>query len=192
MSSKIPTRSKRLLSRERSSLLIIDVQERLLPSIDGGDRVVWNIGRLIDTAKLFAVPINATEQYPKGLGHTVSSLRERLPDVPEKAMFSCRECTQVFSPLLESDKQQMVVTGIETHVCVLQTVMDLIAQGFDVFVVVDAVGSRFSIDRETALGRMQQAGATLISTESVMFEWCESSADPQFKAMSQLARQTGS
>ncbi len=183
-------RSSLLLDRNRSLLLIIDVQERLLPTIADHQRIVWNIGRLIDGAQLFGVPFSATEQYPKGLGATVEIIRQRLESIPEKSMFSCRECTSLFSSLLDTKIRQIVLTGIETHVCVQQTAFDLSAMGFDVYLVVDAVGSRFEIDRQTAVDRMRIAGVTPVTTEAVMFEWCETSADSNFKALSQLVRQT--
>jgi nicotinamidase-related amidase len=190
MTSSMPqVRSRWLLDRRRSAVLVIDLQEKLVPLIEANERVVWNIRRLLDAAKLFEVPILATEQYPKGLGPTVEAIRKLLPQVPEKSMFSCRECSEHFSRLWEQGIRQLVVVGIEAHVCVQQTVLDLIAMGFELYVVVDAVGSRFAIDSETALIRMRSVGATLTTCESAMFEWCESSADPNFKGLSKLVRE---
>jgi nicotinamidase-related amidase len=190
MTNSIPQpRSHWLLNRHRSAVLVIDLQEKLVPLIESHERVVWNIRRLLDAAKLFEVPILATEQYPKGLGHTIEAIRRLLPAVPEKSMFSCRECSEHFRRLWEQGVRQLVVVGIEAHVCVLQTVLDLIAMGFELYVIVDAVGSRFAIDRETALTRMRSAGAILTTCESAMFEWCESSADANFKALSKLVRE---
>ena len=182
-------RSRWLLDRNRSAVLVIDVQAKLVPLIESHERIVWNIRRLLDAAKLFDVQILATEQYPQGLGPTVEAIRCKLPDIPEKSMFSCRECSEHFSRLWDRGVRQVVVVGIEAHVCVQQTALDLIAMGFEVYVIVDAVGSRFAIDRETALARMRSAGATLTTCESAMFEWCESSADANFKALSKLVRE---
>ncbi len=186
---KTQPRSRWLLDRARSAVLVIDLQGKLVPLIESHERLVWNIRRLLDAAKLFSVPILATEQYPQGLGPTVEIIRELLSEVPEKSMFSCRECSAHFRALWERGIRQLVVTGIEAHVCVQQTVLDLIAMGFELYVVVDAVGSRFAIDRETALTRMRASGATLTTCESAMFEWCESSADANFKALSRLVRE---
>ncbi|MBX3419190.1 MAG: hydrolase [Pirellulaceae bacterium] len=184
-------RSLNLLDRQRSALLVVDVQSKLVPHIPCPQRLVWNIRRLIDAAKLFEVPVQATEQYPQGLGSTVSELKVLLPEANIKSMFSCRECEGVFQGFWNSEIRQIVVTGIETHVCVLQTVFDLMEAGFSVFLPVDAVGSRFEIDREVALRRMSDAGATITTVEGAMFEWAETSNDPKFKALSQLVRETG-
>jgi nicotinamidase-related amidase len=187
-STEIP-RSPELLSRHRSGLLVVDVQEKLIGSIDEDRRVVWNIGRLLDAARLMGVPIIGTEQYPQGLGATIGELRDRTGACVAKRTFSCGGCAGLLDAWVERSIDQVLVVGIEAHVCVLQTVMDLLHAGFRVYVPVDAVGSRSVQDRETALRRMEAGGATLVSTESVMFEWCETSAVAEFKAISLLVRQ---
>lgn len=192
MSDTIPNfRSPFLIDRTRSGLIVIDVQERLLPSIPSHQLLVWNLVRLIEAARLFSVPVLATEQYPQGLGHTVEPLRSMVGATPEKAMFSCRECAKSFTHWKSQGITQLVLTGIETHVCVQQTAFDLLNLGFEIFLVLDGVGSRFSLDRETAVRRMEDQGVTVTTAEAVMFEWCETSADPQFKALSQIVRRTG-
>jgi nicotinamidase-related amidase len=177
-----------------SALLVVDVQERLLPVIADHQRLVWNIGRLIDAARLLDVSIAATEQYPSGLGLTVEPLRQRLlnaaPPIPAKLSFSCGGCPELFQTWKQQGRFKILVVGIETHVCVLQTVLDLIAAGFDVYVAVDAVGSRFPVDRTIALQRMETAGAIMTTTEMSMFEWCDCAGTPAFKQISQLARQS--
>jgi nicotinamidase-related amidase len=178
------------MSRGDTAVLIVDVQERLLPAIADGARIVWNIRRLIDAARILNLPVLATEQYPRGLGPTVAPLAERLGAVPDKLMFSCRECADLFARLTEQGRPKVLVTGIESHVCVQQTVLDLMGEGFRVYVAVDAVGSRFAIDYETALRRMETAGATLTTTEACLFEWCEVAGTPEFKEISRLARET--
>lgn len=188
--STIPPRSPELMSPDQSALLVIDVQEKLVPHIMGHQRVVWNIRRLLDAAKLLRIPVIATEQYPKGLGPTVAPLRERLPDISEKLMFSCRECWSLFEKLEGLGRHRLLVTGIETHVCVQQTVLDLLSQGWRIYVAVDAVGSRYQWDYEVALRRMELAGAILTTTEAALFEWCVHAGTPEFKAISQLARET--
>ena len=184
-------RSPELMSRGDTALLVVDVQEKLLPAIADGPRVVWNVRRLIDAAEVLGLPVAATEQYPKGLGPTVTELAERLGPVPSKLTFSAGGCGQLFEDLRSREICKILVCGIEAHVCVAQTVLDLLADGWQVFVAVDAVGSRFEIDLRTALGRMDSAGATLTTTEAAMFEWCQIAGTPAFKEISRLAREAG-
>ena len=182
-------RSPELMSRDDTALLVIDVQDRLLPAIGGRDQIVWNIRRLIDGTRVLGLDIAATEQYPKGLGSTVPVLAERLGKIPTKLMFSCRECDEVFTEFTKNGRHKVLVVGIESHVCVQQTVLDLMGEGFRVYVAVDAVGSRREIDYRTALRRMETAGATLTTTEAALFEWCEVAGTPEFKQISQLVRE---
>jgi nicotinamidase-related amidase len=184
-------RSPELMSRGDTGLLVIDVQEKLLGAIADGDRVVWNIRRLIDAAKALGLPIAATEQYPKGLGPTVGVLAERLGPMPSKLSFSAGGCPGLLEDFKARGIHKVLVCGVEVHVCVQQTVLDLLADGWRAYVAVDAVGSRFEIDYRTALGRMDSAGATLTTTESAMFEWCAAAGTPEFKQISQLAREQG-
>jgi nicotinamidase-related amidase len=191
-SPEIFPRSLSLMSRHNSALLVIDVQEKLLPHIQGHRQLAWNIGRLLQGADILRLPVVASEQYPQGLGPTVPAIGEQLGSVPAKLSFSCGGCPELAGPLRQlADRgiHKMLVCGIETHVCVQQTVLDLMTEGFDVYVAVDAVGSRYSLDRETALGRMDSAGATLTTTEATLFEWCERAGTPEFKQISQLVRQ---
>lgn len=189
-SEQIPPRSVELMSAADTALLVIDVQERLVPHIKDSPRVIWNIRRLIDAARILGVRVVGTEQYPKGLGPTVPLLAERLGPLPEKLMFSCRECWGLFSELWQQGVRRLLVTGIETHVCVQQTVHDVLAQGWRVYVAADAVGSRYQIDHEMALRRMELAGAVLTTTEAALFEWCVQAGTEQFKQISQLARES--
>jgi nicotinamidase-related amidase len=184
-------RSPELMSRGDTALLVIVMQEKLLPAIADGPRVAWNVRRLIDAAKVLELPVAATEQYPKGLGPTVAELAERLEPLPSKLTFSAAGCPQVVAELRERGLYKILVCGIEAHVCVAQTVFDLLADGWRVYVAVDAVGSRFEIDRRTALGRMDSAGATLTTVEAAMFEWCDTAGAPEFKQISRLAREPG-
>jgi nicotinamidase-related amidase len=144
----------------------------------------------LDGARALGVSIAATEQYPKGLGPTVAELAERLADIPSKLTFSCGGCPEVFERLRDDGRFKLLVVGIEAHVCVQQTVLDLLADGFRVYVAVDAVGSRFEVDYRTALARMDSAGATLTSTEAALFEWCDEAGTDEFKRISALARET--
>lgn len=183
------SRSPELMSREDTALLVVDVQEKLLPAIADHPYVVWNVRRLIDGAKTLGLAVAATEQYPKGLGHTVPELAERLGEMPSKLTFSCLGCPQIFQDLKDRGIYKVLVCGIETHVCVQQTVLDLLADGWRVYVAVDAVGSRRSIDHETSLRRMESSGATLTTTEASLFEWCQTAGSPEFKQISRLVRE---
>ncbi len=182
-------RSPELMSPADTGLLVVDVQEKLIRLVPGYERIVWNIGRLIDGAKLFKMPVLATEQYPKGLGGTVSELAARLDKAAEKTSFSSVACREVAAALEQASPSKWLVAGIETHVCIQQTVLDLLAGGFRVYLAVDATGSRFEIDRQTALERMNSAGATLSTTEAALFEWCGDSSAPEFKQLSAMIKQ---
>ncbi len=184
-------RSPELMSAGDTGLLVVDVQEKLLGAIGGHQQVAWNCRRLLDGAKVLGLPVVATEQYPQGLGPTVPELAERLGEVPSKLTFSCGGCPGVFKDLQERGIQKLAVCGIEAHVCVQQTVLDLLAGGWRVYVAVDAVGSRFEIDYRTALSRMDSAGAALTTTEAALFEWCAAAGTPQFKQISRLVREEG-
>jgi nicotinamidase-related amidase len=177
------------MSRGDTALLVVDVQEKLAPVIAQSARVIWNVRRLIDGAKILGLPVVGTEQYPKGLGPTVNELAERLGPTPSKLTFSCGGCPELFEQLQGRGIHKILVCGMEAHVCVQQTVLDLLADGWRVFVAADAVGSRFEVDYRIALGRMDSAGATLTTTEAALFEWCEVAGTPEFKEISRLARE---
>ncbi len=182
-------RSPELMSVGETALLVIDVQERLVPAIADHERVVFNIRRLIDGAKILGVPVIATEQYRKGLGPTVQSLAERLGPIPDKLTFSCCGCPELFAQLRDTGIHKILVTGIEAHVCVQQTALDLLGDGWRVYVAVDAVGSRGAQDRDTALRRMDSAGAVLTTSEAALFEWCQVAGTAEFKKISRLVRE---
>lgn len=181
-------RSPNLLSRAESAVLIVDVQTKLLRLIPDRQTVLHNIHRILDGAALFEIPVLGTEQYPKGLGLTDDALRARLGDLPAKTQFSCLECRSQFQSWFAGGRRKLVVAGIETHVCILQTVLDALAYGFEVYVVVDAVAARGKLDHDTGIRRMESQGATLVTTESILFEWCEASSDPAFKQVSEIIR----
>ena len=183
------SRSRNLMSRDTAALLVVDIQEKLVPHIQNQASLVWNARRLIDGAAVLGIPMYCTEQYPKGLGSTIPILAERLTVNDEKSLFSCRDCQKVLEQLKEKNRHQILLCGIETHVCVQQTALDLLAMGFDVWLAVDAVGSRYAMDHQTALQRMQSAGVSLATTESALFEWCEISGTHEFKRISSLVRE---
>ena len=149
--AKLP-RSPELMSRGDSALLVVDVQGKLVSLIDGYQRIVWNIRRLIDGAGVLGVPVAATEQYPKGLGPTTPELTAApapalatFGPVRSKMAFSCGECGEIFDRFRSGGRSKILVAGIEAHVCVQQTVFDLLADGFRVYLAADAVGSRADI-----------------------------------------------
>jgi nicotinamidase-related amidase len=183
-------RSPDLMSRDDTGLLVVDVQEKLISLVPEHERIIWNIRRLIDGASLFKIPVLATEQYPKKLGGTAAELASRLPRIAEKTAFSCVGCEEIAHQLEQSSAPKWLVVGIETHVCVQQTVFDLMANGFRVYLAVDAVGSRFEVDSRTAIARMDAAGATITSTEAALFEWCQASSIPEFKQISAMVKES--
>ncbi|QDT64485.1 hydrolase [Calycomorphotria hydatis] len=188
MQNEMPPRSHELLSASTSTLLVIDVQEKLMPSIEGSFPLTRRMVTLIKGAQLLDVPVVATEQYPKGLGQTVTAIRELLPDSPpSKLRFSSAEASGL-PPVSEHPEQrhQVVLTGIETHICVLQTALDLSASGYHVYLAADAVGSRNSTDHDIAIQRMRDSGIIVATVESILFEWCESAEHDRFKELSKL------
>jgi nicotinamidase-related amidase len=190
-------RSPLLLSAPESVLLIVDAQDKLLPLIPRHEWLVWNLQRLAAAAGVLRIPFLATEQNPQKLGPTTAALRTCWDDhplqssIPHKMTFSCAGCEALVAQLQQLDRRQVVVGGLETHVCVLQTSFDLMTAGFDVYLVVDALGARFAVDHDIALRRLDAAGMTLTTTESVLFEWCERAGTAEFRQISQIVRQPG-
>ena len=182
-------RSPELMSRDDTALLVVDVQEKLIRLIPGWRRIVWNLRRLLDAARILNVPSLCSEQYPQGLGSTVSELTPYFDSRAAKVSFSCLGCDDLRTQLEKLDRPKVLVAGIEAHVCVQQTVLDLLAGGLQPYVAVDAVGARYDIDYQTALRRMDSAAATLTTTEAAMFEWCAAASTPEFKQLSALVRE---
>ena len=180
------------LTTLNSSLLIIDVQERLLTKMPDAPGLIRDVGFLMDVAKLLGLPLFATEQYPKGLGPTSPTLLARLSSpIPAKVAFSCCGAPGLLADLRASGRSNVVLAGMETHVCVLQTALDLLDEGMGVFVPVNAVQTRFDIDHTTALHRMERAGVILTTVEMTAFEWLGSADHPQFKTVSKLIQERG-
>ena len=187
-------RSSQLLSVSRSVLVVVDVQERLLPSIEGRETLVRNIRFLLDAAELFHVKAVATEQYPKGLGPTVPELAGHAGITAkfEKLRFSAAEVldgSNLLNVTAQESGAQVVLAGIEAHICVQQTALDLVAMGYSVFLPADATGSRHSADYEAALHRMQSLGVIITTAESIAFEWCEAAGSDQFRTLSRLVKE---
>ena len=168
-----------------SLLCVIDVQERLLAAMPDGRQVVERATRLASAAALLGVRTVLTEQYPSGLGPTIPSLAAKLPPPMTKMSFSCLGC-EGFVGALPPAVGTAVLCGLETHVCILQTGLDLLARGWIVFVAVDAVASRHRLDHDTAVARLAASGGIPTTTEAVLFEWCRSAYHPQFQTVRRL------
>jgi nicotinamidase-related amidase len=190
MAESILQRSPELMNRDDTALLVVDMQAKLLPLIAGHERIVWNVRRLLDGAKILGMQSAATAQYPQGLGPTTPELAQRLGAIPAKLAFSCGERGEIFARWRDLGLWKILVCGIETHVCVGQTVHDLLGEGFRVFVAADAVGARGQLDHDIALRRMDSSGATLTTTEAALFEWCGRAGTPEFRSISQLVKET--
>jgi nicotinamidase-related amidase len=179
----------RRFTANQSSLLVVDVQDKLLGLIDRTPIVIGNIRFLLDAAALLDVPVLATEQYPQGLGQTAPAIAERLPlPIPSKTTFSCLGAGSFREQLAGLNRPAIVVSGIETHICVMQTSLDLLERGSRVLVAVDAVASRHHLDHEMALRRLEREGAWLTTSEAIVFEWLGDAKSPAFKAASALVQ----
>jgi nicotinamidase-related amidase len=183
-------RHPNLLRKDDTLLVIVDIQTKLLNVIFGKARVLSSCSKLIRSAKILEIPMIMTEQYPKGMGPTDPEILKLLQETKaiEKLHFSC--CgAEDFNKKLESfGKKQIIVIGIEAHVCVLQTVHDLLNRGYFVYVPYDAVSSRKESDYQNALGRMRQAGAVIGSVESAIFELLEKAGTAIFKEISKIIK----
>ena len=177
------------LAKEDTVLLIIDIQERLVAAMEYGEDVIDNTDILITISKDMEIPILTTEQYPKGLGSTVEKLNCNLDkdSIYEKISFT-GYIEQVASNLKQLERKKVIVVGIEAHVCVLQTVRGLLADGYQVFVVADAICSRTEQNYKTALDLMRDMGAVVTGTEIVCFDLLKEAGTPLFKKISKLIK----
>ncbi|MFK7792889.1 MAG: isochorismatase family protein [Devosiaceae bacterium] len=184
-----------LMKPDRSQLLIVDVQERLLPAMQDQEDVVSACAFLAKAAGLCSVPTLITEQYPAGLGHTLQAVLDvcTKPQVVEKTAFSVAQDSKALDKLrkrrTDQRRDQIIICGVEAHVCVLQSALDLKGLGFDVFAVADAVSSRHLGSRDVALSRMAHAGIVPVTTEMVAFEWLGDAKAKAFKPISALVRE---
>lgn len=176
-----------VLTPEDSLLLVIDIQERLVAAMKYGSQVVEKTGILLTTAKAMEIPVVVTEQYPKGLGNTVPELPVEGAKVFEKITFS-GYTPEVKEALQQANRKKIIVTGIETHVCVYQTVRDLLIEGYQVFVVGDGVCSRTKENYRNGLSLMASMGAVVTNTETVFFDLLKRAGTPQFKELSKLIK----
>ena len=176
-----------MLTVDRAVLLLIDLQQRLLPAIYDGETVVARAVRLAEAAQLLDVPVRATEQNPAGLGPTVAPLAGYPQEVLSKTTFSAVD-DPGFSSLLPDGAGEIVIAGCEAHVCVLQTVLGLVGSGRRVFLAADAIGSRDPADRAAAIERARQHGAEIVTSEMVLFEWLRDARHPRFREVQKLLK----
>lgn len=179
-----------LLTIDQTLLITIDIQDRLLPAIHDGARVQRNAGILLQASNILQIPALLTEQYPKGLGQTVPQIRAAAGDSPvlEKMHFSAWGDNAIRAHIEKLSRPAVVITGVEAHVCVLQTALDMVAADIRVTVVTDAISSRHPDSAMVARDRMAAAGITLATTEMCIFEWLGTASHPAFKTLSGLIR----
>lgn len=175
-----------LMDLENSIVVVVDVQARLLPGVHENERLVNNCNWLVRLAGLMNVPVIGSEQYPDGLGHTEESLRELVgvANIYGKTFFACMDDPGFKKAFQAHGRKQVVLCGMESQACVMQSAIRLLENGEEVFVVADAISSRSPYDTEVALRRMEQAGARIVTKEMVGFEWLRRSDAAQFKAFS--------
>jgi nicotinamidase-related amidase len=173
-----------LIKRDLSLLLVVDIQEKLAPAIDQGAAAIQNNLRLLTVASQLGIPSFVSEQYVRGLGPSVEAIRNAAVDAEffEKIHFSCTREPGVVDKLKATGRQQVILTGMEAHVCVLQTALGLLESGFKVFLVADATSSRTPENRAAAIERLRNAGAQIVTTEMVLFEWLEKAGTEAFRA----------
>lgn len=181
-----------LCHQDKSQLVVIDLQSTLLDTMQANEKkqVIKNSNILITAASLLHIPVFVSEQYPKGLGKTDAALSKAINGKPviEKTRFSCVGVDSFDHGISGSTRDQYILCGIEAHVCVLQTAMDLIGLGKEVFIVQDAVCSRSSLNKENALMRIRQCNGVISNLESVLFEWMKDAKHAKFKEISRLIR----
>lgn len=180
------------LSREETGLLVVDVQERLFSAMEAGrrDAMVKNIKILVAAAQRLGLPLLVSEQYPKGLGHTLPELKDVLAGVEpfEKVAFSCCAAQGFSDRLRDAGTKSLIVTGIETHVCVLLTALDLLGAGYHVYIPADAVCSRARENYEIGLAQLRDAGAVVTSAETLLFQLLGRSDSEDFRALQGLIK----
>lgn len=180
----------RLLSVEACQLVLIDLQMRLVPAMAEAQRLVKSCEVLVEIAREVGIPMTVSEQYPQGLGSTVAAIASKLvhQEAIAKVEFSIFRQARLQEAIAGYRRPQLVVAGVEAHVCVLQSVMDALDRGMQVFVVTDAVASRSLDSKLIALERMREAGAVLVTSEMVLFECLGSASSPHFRYLSRLVR----
>jgi nicotinamidase-related amidase len=178
------------LNRENSVGVVIDIQEKLLPHMFNKETVLSNSVKVVNGLRIMNVPLLVTQQYTKGLGNTVEEIKNNLGDFSyfEKLTFSCYRDESFIKELDRSGKRNIIIAGIESHVCVLQTALDLLYNNFNPIIVTDAIGSRNENDMKIALWRMRDAGCIMTTTESMLFELCARAGTNEFKEIAKLIK----
>ncbi len=181
------------LKKEDTTLVVVDMQEKLMSAMPETESrfAVKNVKILLEAAGLLGIPVSVTEQYPKGLGPTIGEIKESAGDgchPIEKLVFSCARSPEFMDELKGLDRSSVLLCGVETHVCVLQTAIDLVNDGYHVFVPADAVVSRKALDWEKGISLMEKAGATVGTTETFLFQLLERAGTEEFKQVSKLVR----
>jgi hypothetical protein len=176
-----------LLEKDKSCLIVVDVQEKLAHAVVNSKHIIERCEWLMRLASELDVPVLVCEQYPKGLGYTVEPIKSLLPhhEVFEKVTFSAYKDQAFRNAIEQLNRKQYILIGIETHICVLQTALDLVAAGAQVYVVLDAVAARHLSDHQAGIDRMKQAGVRIVSSEMIFYEWIKSAGTPVFKALNQ-------
>ena len=174
----------------QTQVLVVDIQEKLFPHIYKKEKVLENSIKLIKGLKLLGTPFILNEQYPKGIGHTIMPIQELLNDekVFEKVTFSCCKTDETMKEIKKNNKKFVIVFGIEAHVCVMQSVIDLLEAGFIPVLITDCIGSRHPHNRDSAIQRMLSSGAILATYESILFELCVSAKNEAFKEISKIVK----
>ncbi len=179
-----------LIERDKSCLLVVDVQEKLAPAVSDPADVIRNAGILMRAAARLGVPLVVSEQYPQGLGATVPELRALAPESARiaKLSFSCADDPALRQRIREAQRSLIVIAGLEAHVCVLQSALGLQQAGYQIVVVADAISSRTPANRDAALQRLRENGVEVATTEMVLFEWLGQAGTPEFKELSRLIK----
>ena len=179
-----------MLTAENALVVVIDIQDRMMPSIHAHEELEKRTASLIKGCRILDVPVLVTQQYTKGLGETTLALKEALGefDPIEKITFSCCGAPEFTDKLKTSERKNIIITGVECHICVQLTVLDLLADGYNVYVVADCVGSRREFDYKYAIKRMRQAGAVFTKMESVLFEFLVRADHPKRKEISNIVK----
>ena len=178
------------LERENVALVVVDVQEKLLPVIDKHECITENLKKVIEGVQVLNIPVLLTAQYPKGLGPTVSQLKEVLQDYApvEKISFSCCGESKFISALGNLNREQILVGGIEAHVCVYQTCLDLISKGYEVHLLTDCISSRNAENRTLAIDKLKSLGVSVTSVEMALFELLKAADSEEFKKISKIVK----
>lgn len=183
-----------LMNRHKSHLLIIDIQEKLAPAVLSHETLIATVSKLARVARRLGIPVTVSEQYPQGLGPTVAPLRGEFGNhaaIFDKLHFSCLQSPRLaerLAMLAAEGRNQIIVAGMEAHICVAQTVLDLQSNGYSAFVVADAVSARRQLSIDLSLQRLRQAGAPGVDSEMVLFEWLERAGTAEFKELQPLVK----